>query len=295
MRKRKSNRPAAFTLVELLVVIAIIAILVSVLLPALARAKVVARQTREMAGAKQLMTAEEMYAGNNKGKILPGYPPASMVDGPMVVLDDAGQRLLDEKAQRYPWRLASYLNYNFRGLYQDDAFLQAIRDDAARYQTMCVDYQYVVSLFPSMGMNVAFCGGSEKFGSWDVLFQKKYGSQFVMTTVERAARPSGVLMFCSARCEQQSSTVPELGKPEGFFRVEPPIFVASAGRRWEATYDANSDTPGTNSGFVSLRYAGRAIAAMCDTHVEVPDWARLNDMRMWADGATDANWGIAPP
>ena len=45
------------------------------------------------------------------------------------------------------WRLAPYLDYNFRGLYQDDALLDDIQNDPKWLQS-------VVSLYPSLGMNI---------------------------------------------------------------------------------------------------------------------------------------------
>lgn len=77
----KRNRHVGFTLVELLVVIGIIAVLISILLPTLGRAREAGRTLTCLSNLRQLGIASAMYNAENK-MYLP-YPTTTLGESPL--------------------------------------------------------------------------------------------------------------------------------------------------------------------------------------------------------------------
>jgi prepilin-type N-terminal cleavage/methylation domain-containing protein len=82
MRRRRNG----FTLIELLVVIAIIAILASMLLPALTKAKIRAQRVNCMSSLRQLAYAWKMYAMDNRDRLVSSYPGVNVSIPPQSYL-----------------------------------------------------------------------------------------------------------------------------------------------------------------------------------------------------------------
>src|SRR5512140_3189710 len=98
----------SFTLIELLVVVAIIAILASILLPALKRAKDQAKSTACLNNLRQMGTAVILYRGDNDEWI----PPLGMYNptlNPNV-----------QKINEFPYRLNEYMKISTNLLEKHD-------------------------------------------------------------------------------------------------------------------------------------------------------------------------------
>jgi prepilin-type N-terminal cleavage/methylation domain-containing protein len=83
---RLKRRTHGFTLIELLVVVAIIALLISILLPALGRAKEQARIANCMANLREITRAGVSYV-MDKAQPVFAFPPGFHIDGVLVEYD----------------------------------------------------------------------------------------------------------------------------------------------------------------------------------------------------------------
>jgi prepilin-type N-terminal cleavage/methylation domain-containing protein/prepilin-type processing-associated H-X9-DG protein len=279
-----STRSSGFSLVELLVVIAIIAILVALLFPALGHCRRLAKQSREAAAGAQLMAAYSVYANDSRGNVLPGYLPSTMVTGSggaIQVTDDAGLPLTGQLATRYPWRIAPYMDYNFRGLYDDPRVLESYQssDPANR--------QYILSVSPSYGVNAEFVGGKATPGfGFNANALRAYGP-FYITRMDQVRRADRLLVFASARgVDGTSSGQFAGGIVPGFHMIDAP---SKDTPRWSSdTYTEDADP--ALWGNIHPRHSSKANIAHADGHIAL--WAvdDLRDMTRWSNQATRPDW-----
>ena len=277
-----------FTIVELLVTMAIIALLIGLLLPTLLAVRQSGKQTLEMSAARQLMVAYYNYANAHKGAVLPGYWPGGQA------WDASGNPIDTVAASRYPWRLAPYLDYNFRSMYLNENLdlLERLENNDP------VLYRRTASLFPSLGLNATWIGGNADQGGFpedheDYILD--YFGRFYVTRMTEARRPESLMVFASARGTDPD---PALGNVfdegevvEGYYQISSPSFFG--GYLWSEDFDP-SDPP-ADYGYLSPRYRGSVVAVFLDSHVSLLTKKQLQDMRYWANDATSQDWTLVPP
>jgi prepilin-type N-terminal cleavage/methylation domain-containing protein/prepilin-type processing-associated H-X9-DG protein len=119
MMPRTISRPrgAGFTLVELLVVVGIISLLISVLMPALAKARASAERTRCMANLRQVGFAMQMYRNEHRNTLFPS--------GNYGYWDDASGKALSPWNSLAYWGTA-YLPYAIQNGGYDGAGAEAV-------------------------------------------------------------------------------------------------------------------------------------------------------------------------
>ena len=220
----KPQRDRAFTLVELLVVIGIIALLISILLPTISRARRSAQEIKALSNLRQMLIGYTAYQLDNRGQVLWGYPPTS-VNGTAVTAYDpvSRQTFSSVVAARYPWRLVKYCSDVWPIIHAHGALPPlTTRGDSA---TDAFNKAYTLSINPTFGINALFVGGHKDYSGFTGATNSPNVGKHIVFKANEVHRPTDLIVFtdCSAPLVQGGTVI------AGYAVVFPPRY---GGAEW---------------------------------------------------------------
>lgn len=123
----RSSRSRAFTIIELLVVIAIIALLVGILLPALAHARIAGQTVVSASNLSQWGRVNAIYAADNKGCMVNPFDPSTRLPnnlGWWCYIDKIGNQVSElngetRATEAYAFLWGSHIAATLQGAYGD--------------------------------------------------------------------------------------------------------------------------------------------------------------------------------
>ncbi len=225
----------AFTLIELMIVVAVIALLLAILLPSLAAARAQARDVKCRSNQRQLGIALNMYAGENRGSLMPlAYPSEGVPrgDAPVYWWGAISENCVDH-TRGFTW---PYLQSDLKpeGVYEcpEQAWGTYLPQGNETSPTSTYGYNgYYLSSPSAPGWNI-----SPRIHPW--------------LQVEKVREPSRVFAFADTMIDLE-------GELKNNALLDPPFYYVG-NHRW-----ARNESPTT-----SFRHNERTNAAFVDGHVQ---------------------------
>lgn len=265
MKSLDRPSPAGFSLLEILVSVGIIVTLAIVSAGACHGMMSKRGRIQEITAGKNLINAYTTYAADNDGRYMPGMDfSVSKIPFPPYGRDIT----IMHAANRYPFRLAPYFDYRLQGTI-------LLPNNRRRIDKMATpgtpSHDYIVSAFPSFGINYYFVGGCVT-GVGAITYPAE-------CTTRSAEGRGNLLVFASAGTTDGTTRV------EGFNILTPPHLYAET---WsENSWKKNSD-PGLY-GNVDARHEGKAVCVFLDGSIKLLTIGELRDMQLWNRNAADQN------
>jgi prepilin-type N-terminal cleavage/methylation domain-containing protein len=300
-RKGRGGKPA-FTLVELLVVIGIIAILISLLLPSLNKARQQAANVKSLAAIRQLTFAYLDYAHASRGTLLPGYLAEKTPFGsdPDVFDKQSGFTFVGRAARQWPWRLAG----------TNHALWATLRPTLTRIDLpMSTDAladadskAYTAALYPTFGLNTVYLGGHAPNLMTDIGTAKDYYRGFtadarpnvgkhVAFKLNEVRMPAKQIVFVETIVANGSGPI-DKGDPtamNGLHYVNAPRNDTASGVYWDVVDGKARMVIAASTkrvlGLPGSRNGKQIPVSFLDGHAESRSIDKLTDMREWAPRA----------
>lgn len=286
--KRNQKASTGFTLIELLVVVSIITVVLGLFYIGLGKSLRTSRQARSMTDLNQILIGYKQYRYDHMGHVLYGYTPGKINGKAVTVKLPSGKRVGAPVADRYPWRLAPYVQHMWSLLHRHQKQLELPRtsDDLKE----AVAKAYTLSLEPSYGLNTIFVGGHgagqfKGFVRNGREYKPNWGKHVAFDEVH-IDDPHNLITFSEVRGEGGM-----MKGNSGMHFVSPPI---ARGRWWSVKNGKIVNHRDTWVTGLPKPWVGkRTVVGFFDGHVELRKPENLLDMRLWAPKAETADYDFA--
>jgi prepilin-type processing-associated H-X9-DG protein/prepilin-type N-terminal cleavage/methylation domain-containing protein len=241
------SRRMGFTLVELLVVIGIIAVLISLLLPALNKARSQAMTVNCQSNLRQVYVATEMYANDYNGALVP--------NGGRFLYEDQGVPLDQYTFRSWDYYLTPYLGGHMMPHTPIAGFpdLVDMVDPASGVQVMaCPAYLDPIQQVPYVGEGFCYGGWPRDNSYWQTTtgyVWRLKGGNFAWT---------GYPDYWPTQAERVILLIDSI-------RGQANIYSAPAPNLWEQSFVATADYAVLG---IHCRHAKKANALFVDGHIE---------------------------